>query len=62
MPVPTFRPAHEVCRRCRRPAELAGATGAAKRRWHRAMAMSAEQQRAGAMALGGGGSFAGRPL
>jgi hypothetical protein len=29
-----------------RPAELAGATGAAERRWHRAMAMSAERHRA----------------
>jgi len=32
--------------RCRRPAELAGATGAAERRWHRAMAVSAERHRA----------------
>jgi hypothetical protein len=31
---------------CRRPAELAGATRAAERRWHRAMAMSAERHRA----------------
>ena len=32
--------------RCRRPTELAGATGAAERRWHCAMAMSAERHRA----------------
>jgi hypothetical protein len=32
--------------RCRRPAELAAATGAAERRWHRAMAMSRDQRRA----------------
>jgi hypothetical protein len=43
------RPAHGLHpvrnHRCRRPAELAGATGAAERRWHRAMAMSAERHR-----------------
>jgi hypothetical protein len=48
--VPSFGP-RMVCtpvrnRRCRRPAELAGATGAAERRWHRAMAMSRDQRRA----------------
>jgi hypothetical protein len=37
---------HEVWGRwCRRPPELAGATGAAERRWHCAMAMSAERHR-----------------
>jgi hypothetical protein len=52
-----IRPAHGVHpvrhHRCRRPAELARATGAAERRWHRAMAMRAERHRA--MALGGVG-------
>jgi hypothetical protein len=46
----SVRPAHGVHplrhHRCRRPAELAGATGAAERRWHRAMAMSTERHRA----------------
>jgi hypothetical protein len=32
--------------RCRRAAELARATGATERRWHRAMAVSAERNRA----------------
>jgi hypothetical protein len=45
-----IRPAHGLHplrnHRCRRPAELAGPTGAAERRWHRAMAMSAERHRA----------------
>jgi hypothetical protein len=44
------RPTHGVHpvrhHRCRRAAELARATSAAERRWHRAMAMSAEQHRA----------------
>jgi hypothetical protein len=43
------RPAHGVHpvrhRRCRRPAELAGTTGAAERRWHCAIAMSAKRHR-----------------
>jgi hypothetical protein len=38
--------------RCRRPAELAGATGAAERRWHCAVAMSAERHRALEMLAG----------
>jgi len=50
MPVPAFGPRNGVHalrnHRCRRPAELAGATGAAERRWHRAMAMSRDQRRA----------------
>jgi hypothetical protein len=41
-----IRPTHGVHplrhHRCRRPAEPAGATGAVKRRWRRAMAMSAD--------------------
>jgi hypothetical protein len=32
--------------RCRRPAELAGATAAAERRWHCAMAISRDRHRA----------------
>jgi hypothetical protein len=32
--------------RCRRPTELAGATGAVERPWHCAMAMSRDQHRA----------------
>ena len=40
--------------RCRRPAELAGATGTAERRWYWAMAMSAERHRA--LATGGQGA------
>jgi hypothetical protein len=44
------RPAHGLHplrhHRCRRPAELAGATGAAERGWHRAMALSRDQRRA----------------
>jgi hypothetical protein len=44
------RPAHGLHpvrhHRCRRPAELAGATGAAQRHWHCAMAMSTERHRA----------------
>jgi hypothetical protein len=44
------RPAHGVHplrhHWCRCPAELAGATGAAERRWCRAMAISAERNRA----------------
>ena len=42
-----IRPAHGVHavrhHRCRRPAELARATGGVERRWCRAMAMSAER-------------------
>jgi hypothetical protein len=45
-----IRPTHGVHplrnHRCRRPAELARATGAAERRWHRTMAMSRDQRRA----------------
>jgi hypothetical protein len=45
----SVRPAHGLHplrhRRCRRPAELAGATGAAEWRWCRAMALSAERHR-----------------
>jgi hypothetical protein len=45
-----IRPAHGLHPvrhlRCRRPAELARATSAAERRWHRAMAMSRDQRRA----------------
>ena len=44
------RPAHGLHpvrnHRCRRPAELAGATGAAERRWYRAMVMNRDQRRA----------------
>jgi hypothetical protein len=46
----SVRPAHGLRSlrhyRCRRPAELARATGAAERRWYRAMAMSRDQRRA----------------
>jgi hypothetical protein len=50
LPVPSFGPPHGLHplrhHRCRRPAELAGATGAAEWPWCRAVAVSAEGHRA----------------